>query len=159
MRGWRRRVAGSCCAVAARKAASDWPSDLAALRTIDTAALSGSKERLSFDQRLHRKADFDAVYREGRRSVDGLFAIVARRNSLGYARLGLSVGARAVGNAVSRNRVKRLARESFRLQQHSLPSIDIVVNARHGARHGDNANLRRSLERHWRAISQQCERS
>jgi ribonuclease P protein component len=75
---------------------------------------------------------------------------------LGFARLGLSVGARAVGNAVSRNRIKRLVRESFRLHQQDLPSVDIVVNARHGARDGDNAGLRRSLERHWRAISKQC---
>ena len=84
---------------------------------------------------------------------------MARPNSLGYARLGLSVGTRAVGNAVSRNRVKRLCRESFRQHQQQLPAVDLVVNARHGARNGDNAALRRSLERHWRAISNQCEQS
>jgi ribonuclease P protein component len=96
------------------------------------------------------------VYREARRSADGSFAVFMRRNDGPVPRLGLSIAARVIGNAVRRNRVKRVVRESFRLHQHELPSVDIVVNARSGARDADNAALVRSLEKHWRAVIKQC---
>ena len=64
--------------------------------------------------RLLSGADFDRVYALRWRVVDANFSVNAARNELGYARLGLSIGAKAVGNAVARNRVKRQVRESFR---------------------------------------------
>jgi ribonuclease P protein component len=85
-----------------------------------------------------------------------MFAVFARPNEAAGPRLGLSVAARIIGNAVRRNRVKRLVRESFRQHQHELPAVDIVVNARSGARDADNAAIIRSLEKHWRAVIKQC---
>jgi ribonuclease P protein component len=110
-------------------------------------------------QRLHNKADFDRVYRDARRFADALFAIFVRSNTSSTPRLGLSIAARIVGNAVRRNRIKRLIRESFRQHQHDLPAVDIVVNARAGARNADNASIVRSLERHWQTVSKQCAQS
>ncbi|MDY0066258.1 MAG: ribonuclease P protein component [Steroidobacteraceae bacterium] len=107
-------------------------------------------------QRLKAKSEFDRVYREAWRSADGMFAVFARRNDGPGPRLGLSIAARIVGHAVRRNRIKRLIRESFRLHQHELPAVDIVVNARSGARNADNAAIIRSLEKHWRAVTKQC---
>lgn len=107
-------------------------------------------------QRLHNKSDFDRVYRDAKRSADGLFAVFVRPTDGPVARLGLSIAARIVGNAVARNRIKRLIRESFRHHQHDLPAADIVVNARAGARNADNASIVRSLERHWQNVSKQC---
>lgn len=96
------------------------------------------------------------MYRDARRSADGSFAVLTRNSGGAVARLGLSIAARTVGNAVRRNRIKRLIRESFRQHQHELPAYDIVVNARSGARDADNAAIIRSLEKHWRAVIKQC---
>jgi ribonuclease P protein component len=99
------------------------------------------------------------VYRQARRSGDALFTVLTRDNALATARLGLSMPARVVGNAVRRNLVKRLVRESFRLHQHDLPAADIVVNARSAVRTADNNAILRSLERHWQNVSLACARS
>lgn len=107
-------------------------------------------------QRLRHKSEFDRVYRDSRRSTDGCFAILTRNSGGTIPRLGLSIAARIIGNAVRRNRIKRLIRESFRQHQHELPAVDIVVNARSGARDADNAAIVRSLEKHWRTIVKQC---
>lgn len=59
--------------------------------------------------------------------------LVAARQESGPSRLGI-VAARTVGNAVARNRVKRLCRESFRLAPELLPAgVDLVVIAKPGA--------------------------
>lgn len=53
-------------------------------------------------------------------------------NTESYNRLGISVH-RKTGNAVRRNRIKRLIRESFRLNRDQLPSsCDIVFAVRPG---------------------------
>jgi ribonuclease P protein component len=58
--------------------------------------------------------------------------LYARDNELGYHRLGITVS-RKVGNAVVRNRVKRLFREVFRKLRAGIPHYcDWVVNARQG---------------------------
>ena len=107
-------------------------------------------------QRLHNKSDFDRVYKDARRFADAMFAIFVRPNTGTSARLGLSIAARIVGNAVRRNQVKRLIRESFRHHQHQFAALDIVVNGRAGARNADNKAIIRSLERHWQSVSKQC---
>jgi ribonuclease P protein component len=99
--------------------------------------------------RLHHKREFDLVYRTGRRFGDANFQLVVYPNRLPHPRLGLSISAKAVGNAVNRNRIKRLVRESFRTTSGRLPATDVVVNARSGARAATNAELSRSLAQLW----------
>ena len=99
--------------------------------------------------RLHHKSEFDRVFREGRRFGDSLVLMLVRPNQLAHARLGLAVSAKSVGNAINRNRVKRLVRESFRLHLTNLPAVDIVVNPRPPARAAINTALTRSLEQLW----------
>jgi ribonuclease P protein component len=50
-----------------------------------------------------------------------------------------------VGNAVARNRVKRVVRDWFRGCKADLPALDLIVGARNGAASAHNAQLRDSL--------------
>ena len=97
--------------------------------------------------RLHSPADFERVYKGGKRAGDGLFAVNALVNSLGFARLGMSVSTRTVGNAVRRNRVRRIIREVFRERHAQLPAVDLVVTSRPGARDALRPAIVTSLER------------
>ena len=97
--------------------------------------------------RLRSAADFERVYKGGQRAGDGLFAINALANGLGFARLGMSVSTRTVGNAVRRNRVRRIIREVFRERHAELPAVDLVVTSRPGARDAARPAIVTSLER------------
>ena len=97
--------------------------------------------------RLRRAADFERIYRSGRRSGDALFGLNALPNDLGFARLGMSVSTRTVGNAVRRNRVRRIIREVFRARRPALPALDLVVTSRPAARAAVPSDIVDSLER------------
>jgi ribonuclease P protein component len=79
-----------------------------------------------------RSADFRRVTRRGRRGQSQHFLIfLLRRDDARPARLGITV-TRKVGNAVRRNRIKRLVREWFRRRQRDLGACDLVVIAKQG---------------------------
>jgi ribonuclease P protein component len=111
--------------------------------------------RFQRSQRLCRPAQFKAAYEHGRRFGNELLTATVRVNDgATSARLGLSIAARSVGNAVSRNRLRRQIRESFRRRQQGLPPVDIVIGARQAARAAPNRELREALERLWKQIDE-----
>jgi ribonuclease P protein component len=87
---------------------------------------------------LSRSADFEAVYQRGVSAAGRHLVVYAFRRDDGgarnaAARLGLSVS-RKVGDAVARNRVKRVLREQFAaLEPAPTGDLDVVVIARPGA--------------------------
>ena len=111
---------------------------------------------LPAQRRLRRKADFDAAYARGRRLGNGFFGVTAFLNDKGGPRLGLAVAVRAAGGGVERNRIRRIIRESFRLHQHELPSVDLIVSARARAKDASGPELRASLVGLWKKVTAQC---
>jgi ribonuclease P protein component len=107
-------------------------------------------------RRLRRKREFDQLYAQGKRFGDSHFGLTVCPNELGLARLGMAVAAKPFGGAVPRNRIRRLIRESFRLRQHDLPDVDLVVSARPAARAASAAQLRASLDGLWDKVKVQC---
>jgi ribonuclease P protein component len=78
------------------------------------------------EYRLKSRGDFARVFSQRMTATDGVLRLHASIATSGHPRLGLSVS-RRVGNAVVRNRYKRLLREAFRLIREQLPPLDIVV--------------------------------
>ncbi len=87
--------------------------------------------RFSKQNRLLKTGEFDATFDNGRKVVSRHLVVVGRKNS-NLPRLGLVVS-RKVGSAVTRNRVKRFIRESFRIRLPETQAADFVVVARHSA--------------------------
>ena len=84
---------------------------------------------LSFpgSRRLRRAADFERVYARKLRASDDVLLIFADDNLDGSTRIGLSVSKKH-GNAVRRQRLKRLLREAYRLEQHRIPEgLDLIL--------------------------------
>ena len=92
--------------------------------------------------RLSRSRDFDAVYRHGR-STSTRFLVLywfAREDEPGEPRLGLAVP-RALGKAVTRNRIKRQLREAWRARLTQVPGgRDYVLIAKPGLPEAVQAN-------------------
>jgi ribonuclease P protein component len=88
--------------------------------------------RLSPQDRLRKRFEFGRVRDQGRRVHTQSFVLLLRPNQLDRSRLGLTVSHK-VGNAVRRNRIKRLLREVFRQHRSLFPAAaDVVVIAKAG---------------------------
>ncbi len=84
-------------------------------------------QRLPRAHRLTGRRAFAAVFEARVRTYIGSIGVFAAPNDLDHLRLGLSVS-RRVGNAVKRNRIKRLLREAFRLHRSDWPAgYDLVI--------------------------------
>lgn len=95
--------------------------------------LGGPQFRRVFEQ---RKAHSNALFRVHYAPAE-------------FARLGIAVSRRVSLRAVVRNRIRRQARESFRLQRSKLAAMDFVVLAKPEAAEATRAELRAALNQLW----------
>ncbi|MDR2212893.1 MAG: ribonuclease P protein component [Pseudomonadales bacterium] len=95
--------------------------------------------RFTKAQRLLKAADYGAVFKAADFKVSApALLILAARTQQTQARIGLVVSKKNAGCAVSRNRIKRLLRETFRQRAAALAALDMVFMARPGLSNLDN---------------------
>ena len=83
--------------------------------------------------------------------------ILFHSNEKELARFGVIVGKRVASDAVVRNRIKRVMRESFRHNQEKLSGLDIVIIARHECDTLDNKKLRKGIDDLWEKLLKQSQ--
>jgi len=91
-------------------------------------------------ERLVTNSEFRRVIKDGKARRGTHFVLHIRRGSEGR-RIGISVS-KAVGNAVQRNRMKRVVRETYRLHKHEIENdVEVVVVVRRAAVDGTSSSL------------------
>ena len=109
-------------------------------------------DSLSFgkSRRLLNASDYRTVFDDVHWKVSTKeILFLSRKNGLDHPRLGLVIAKKSIRHAVQRNRVKRIIRESFRLQQYQLPAVDLIVLARPGMGDLGNAELAAEMSGLW----------
>jgi ribonuclease P protein component len=107
---------------------------------------AASRQRLGRDSRLGQNRDFMRVRQQGERLAFGCLIANWHRLPDGTSpKLGV-VTSRRIGNAVARNRARRLLRESFRLHQHELSRpVELVLVARNSIAGRDFAGVEKDF--------------
>jgi ribonuclease P protein component len=109
--------------------------------------------RFSKAKRLLNAKDYGRVFDspDARASHQHLL-LLAKINDGPEHRLGLVIAKKNVRLAVHRNRIKRVARETFRTSPNTEPHMDVVLLARRGMGQLDNAELSSILQRQWQKL-------
>ena len=97
---------------------------------------------------LKENRQFRRLYAKGKSVVGPCFVLYCRKNRLENNRLGITVGGK-LGNAVTRNRIRRRMREIYRIHESEFSTgFDLVAVARVRALHTDFAKLEREFLAH-----------
>ena len=108
--------------------------------------LAVTESRFPRSARLLTAAEYAGVFRKSRRFSDRYWTVLVRSDAQGQGRLGLAIAKKRAKRAVDRNRIKRVARESFRSHQQQLNGCELVIMNRDDAGKADAATLRTSLD-------------
>jgi ribonuclease P protein component len=98
------------------------------------------------EERLRKRADYIRVSEQGRKLRSPHFLILIRLSNGPITRVGITAS-RKVGNAVTRNRIKRLVREYYRLHKSLFVVADYNIIARQGAELLDYGGVCGELDR------------
>ena len=104
------------------------------------------------DLRLTEAKQYQEVFAGSSRFGNRYLTVLAKANQLEHPRLGLAISKKCAKRAVDRNRIKRIIRESFRLNSTTLPPVDIVVMCRPLILNIDNASVFQHIEKQWHYI-------
>jgi ribonuclease P protein component len=114
-------------------------------------------KRFSFPCLLHLKnrEEFSSLLvggKDTKKINTALFAVFFHLNQFEYPRLGIAVAKRNFPTAVLRNRLKRIARESFRNNKENIKNFDIIIMFYLRAKNVDNVVLRWELDHCWSKV-------
>ena len=110
------------------------------------------ENNLRKSRRLSEPRQYKHVFAKHFRIGGVGFNILARSNRELEARLGLSISKRYCPRAVTRNRLKRIARESFRISVKQLPNVDIIILYKCKSKEFSNKELFAVLSDAWLLI-------
>ncbi|MBI3778571.1 MAG: ribonuclease P protein component [Gammaproteobacteria bacterium] len=110
-------------------------------------------------RRLLKPEEYKSTLKSGSRWRDDYFGVYAAPNLHPYGRLGIVVSRKTSPRAVTRNRVKRQIRESFRYRKEKFSGLDIVVMASPRAGAAASDSLRVSLQQMWDKVEKLCKKS
>ncbi len=116
--------------------------------------LSGPGKRSKFPRsvRLLRHADFERVYKQGRRHFAAhLTVFYLPRQTAQGVRVGFTVG-KVLGGAVVRNRLKRRLREAVRLHGTIPAAMDVVINPKKSLLTAAFVDVQREIRRAFEVI-------
>jgi ribonuclease P protein component len=100
---------------------------------------------MNFSESLKKNRDFQTVYRNGKSLANRYLIMYIMENNTDRNRIGISVS-KKVGNSVVRHRIKRLIKESYRIQEEQFKDgFDIVIIARQSARTRTYADMESAL--------------
>jgi len=115
-----------------------------------------SEQQFSRSQRLLLPEDYKFVFNQPIRSSDKLLTILAKHQLKKVnPRLGLAIAKKSVKTAVHRNRIKRICREFFRLNQSNIACADYVILVRSGIDKTDNSVILQSLAKQFNYLRKQ----
>lgn len=126
---------------------------------IDRMLSFGFSAELRLLQASDFKSVFDGALYKVHQSGFMLLAVPCTNPNSDHARIGLVIAKRKIRRAHERNRVKRLARESFRLHQSELPALDIVLMAKADAQTLSNEVLHQELDLAWRQLTKRFQKN
>ena len=105
-------------------------------------------------KKIKNKADFQFVYNQKTKISQKFLIATYKKNNFSYPRLGVTVSKRVSKLAVTRNKIKRIVREQFRLNQARLPKIDIVIIMRPEAVKLSKNALQEQINKLWKKLSE-----
>jgi ribonuclease P protein component len=117
------------------------------------------ENNFSRELKLLTPTHFETVFKNAIPAVSNQLTLLARKNACDHPRLGITISKKRVKKAHDRNRLKRAIRESFRLNQHNLPTADIVVVGKSGLDALSNQDIFSLLNKLWKKLAHRCEQS
>jgi len=89
------------------------------------------------------------------RSEDELFSVFFIKSTANFCRLGVSLPKKTIAKAATRNKIKRIIKNSFNVFFQTTKGIDVVVRAKREPQTNTSDKILQSLDQHWKTIMRQ----